>query len=1258
MKIRSLTFLSLVGTLFAHATDIENPTSNNREIQVLPAPGKVVVDGLDNDWDLSAGIWSYNNPTLVDRYSVWTHTMWDEKGVYLLMRYTDRSPKKNATRGKDFHKSWQADAFQGRLVLDGNTPDEHQMHINGFYSSTEDKSYLLVNHGGLKKTPPYDNTGPFRQDQFEKWGDTMTAAGGEIAFKEWEDGKGYNLEAFLPWSYLRTNGKPLAVGDRFQFGIEAMWGSADGTRVEHRLVDNLRNDEVNRIFFFRAKDGWGDAVIAGKGDLKITADQIATQQARLKQFVNYDTVGSIPLVYDLAKDGDVTIAIDNDKGQRVRNLFGQYPRKAGKNTDYWDGLDDAGNPVPPGKYQVIIVDHEPLSLKRVNSVYNSATPPWTTDNGTQIWGSNHGNPTTAATRGDVILLGFTGTEGSSGMMRVSPEGRIKWTDGTELLDITLDDKLAYSISREGWTKRVMVRRLNLETGALVLFENPEKSTETVLPIDYKTVTDASIAYAYGNLYVAVSGNGLWQVNPVTGAFQRLEDLADLRSIENYNDQLYALFTDGRVARLKADGKMDAPLFTATNLTKPARLAISQDGKRFAISDPATNQVFLYDPQGKLIETLGQPYAAIKDNRPAGKFVETDLIRPLGLAFDAQGRLWVAEAAHDCRRVTTWAPDGSLVQQFWGSADYGAMFGYAFTFDSNRFIVHGIEFELDPNPDPMNRPTQEKPVRFHPDLAKGSRGVVYRYQGHEYALNGPNSKMDGFTIAQRGADQVFRKVISVTYDNPRTKDKDESRAWVDRNENGIEDEGEVVSGVAGNSHYWVNAWMGSDLTVVTPDQNLYRPQGFTKGGVPLYDFQKPEKPANKVVARSLGDHAGGTVGAMVIDKAGNLSDGTNYATVDGRSGSYPNPFKRHDAPAARRGLLIAPFRTNGVVEDVPGVGSITAIGGDRGEWFLLSMDGIYLSSILQDSKGDVTLDDTFVGQESFGGFIWRDEKGRVLVQLGGPSFRIMEVLGLDTTRKQTLSVEATPKLIEEGAAIALKNRGEQAKEPEKLMVAKVPRLPREPAPVSTGPKQTLIAGAETVRIVESGDPSKSFRVALAQDGKSLAVAWLVNDSSAWKNAEGRFSHGFIGGDSVDLQLDIPGRGPVRILGAPLGGQNSVTYWQKKSATPENPLTYVVSNNEANAQNFDVVKRLESAKLAVTADAGKYSALLTIPLSDLGLDPAKVNELKGVVGVIFSDAAGRNRAARLYWHDKQTGLVSDVPSEASLTPQRWGTIEFGK
>src|ERR1043165_8155077 len=65
----SSVFLLLIGLTGLSAGD--GTMSCNDTVQVVPAPGPVVVDGRSDDWVLSAGVWSYNDPTVVDRFSVW-----------------------------------------------------------------------------------------------------------------------------------------------------------------------------------------------------------------------------------------------------------------------------------------------------------------------------------------------------------------------------------------------------------------------------------------------------------------------------------------------------------------------------------------------------------------------------------------------------------------------------------------------------------------------------------------------------------------------------------------------------------------------------------------------------------------------------------------------------------------------------------------------------------------------------------------------------------------------------------------------------------------------------------------------------------------------------------------------------------------------------------------------------------------------------------------------------------------------------------
>lgn len=76
-----------------------------------------------------------------------------------------------------------------------------------------------------------------------------------------------------------------------------------------------------------------------------------------------------------------------------------------------------------------------------------------------------------------------------------------------------------------------------------------------------------------------------------------------------------------------------------------------------------------------------------------------------------------------------------------------------------------------------------------------------------------------------------------------------------------------------------------------------------------------------------------------------------------------------------------------------------------------------------------------------------------------------------------------------------------------------------------------------------------------------------------------------------------------------------------------------------------------KVTVAADGWSLSA--TIPWELVAVDPAK--PIRGDVGVILSDPQGLHNAARIYFFNKRTGLVSDLPNEARLVPGAWGVFK---
>lgn len=69
-------------------------------------------------------------------------------------------------------------------------------------------------------------------------------------------------------------------------------------------------------------------------------------------------------------------------------------------------------------------------------------------------------------------------------------------------------------------------------------------------------------------------------------------------------------------------------------------------------------------------------------------------------------------------------------------------------------------------------------------------------------------------------------------------------------------------------------------------------------------------------------------------------------------------------------------------------------------------------------------------------------------------------------------------------------------------------------------------------------------------------------------------------------------------------------------------------------------------------GIYEA--AIPFNVIGLKNVNSMSTRGDMGLLIGDPSGTR--LRLYWSNKKTGIVSDLPSEAVLQSEEWGTLKF--
>jgi hypothetical protein len=82
-------------------------------------------------------------------------------------------------------------------------------------------------------------------------------------------------------------------------------------------------------------------------------------------------------------------------------------------------------------------------------------------------------------------------------------------------------------------------------------------------------------------------------------------------------------------------------------------------------------------------------------------------------------------------------------------------------------------------------------------------------------------------------------------------------------------------------------------------------------------------------------------------------------------------------------------------------------------------------------------------------------------------------------------------------------------------------------------------------------------------------------------------------------------------------------------------------------FDQVRDV-SEEIRLVQKDGNYE--IAVPLKLLGLKPTKGMELLGDVGILRG-REGRTMQ-RSYWSNRNTSIVSDLPSEARLQPSEWG------
>jgi hypothetical protein len=733
-----------------------------------------------------------------------------------------------------------------------------------------------------------------------------------------------------------------------------------------------------------------------------------------------------------------------------------------------------------------------------------------------------------------------------------------------------------------------------------------------------------------------------------------------------------------VARLEGEQTV-----VSNGLEEPHRMTQDAAGNLYIADWGASQQIKVFTPDGKLLRTIGKP-----GGPQLGLYDEHKLSYPCGMTVDDQGRLWVAEAESYPKRLSLWKTDGTLLQAWYGGPKYGGG-GAIDPQDKSRFFYAeyerggGTEFALDweqgtyrpeavywrgtmPNVEPMPGPAPER---------------VITVGGYTYLTNCYNGQLRynqdrGIGIWRLGKDHIARPVVIIgnaadlvnsiwgwpmLHKEAITalwKNEDPAHVmfvWCDRNGDQIAEPNEIQYVVTtrkdanGNllDDMGLQPMVQPDLSITTSYGTWIAPPKMDARGTPIYDLTKQQIVGNPDWQRS-----------PVIAAYWTLSNQDGVPAWMGADLQGQRRWKYLFTPEKHLGgpgLMVAPTRLLGppVQPRVGQASAFVAISGEMGTVFLMTMDGLFLQTLGGDSRftplwrmpeheRGMLIEGVTFAQEHFHPTITQTADGTIYMVCGHEHSSIVRLDGLESVQRRDFgTVQATEQTL-----------------------AGLPTEQTEAQPEQGRPTLTVTLRDQGVRV--DGDLADwpadtqwaqldvraSGAVLLTHD--RLYAAFKTGNLNALANAGSDPTNLFKYGGALDLMIGPgankdrtePMAGDLRLLVTRVKGQTKALLYRAvvPGTAPERRTLFA---SPVGKVFFDAVADV-SDKVELGQSGGDFE--LSVLLSVLGLVPQSGQKWLGDIGLLRGD--GAQTTQRVYWANRNTLIVSDIPSEARLQPAQWG------
>lgn len=518
-------------------------------------------------------------------------------------------------------------------------------------------------------------------------------------------------------------------------------------------------------------------------------------------------------------------------------------------------------------------------------------------------------------------------------------------------------------------------------------------------------------------------------------------------------------------------------------------------------------------------------------------------------------------------------------------------------------------------------------------------------------------------------------------------------WSDGNGNGQMEKAEwKISALPSNLRSLAPTRSG-DLALTLQTQVLNLPVRWA-AGVPYYE---PAAPVTLVKDFNLQVSSGGAQSVAGKDGWVVLTNGPVQGFLNGQQKWYyhnqwPGLHAGHRAPAQPdfKGQLVAVTRLLGptVTPKTGEAGEIWGVNSDRAVMYLMTTDGLFVAQLgnidpnkqwrAPEHERNLDISDVnFVG-ENFWPTLNQSQDGQIYLGSGKEHSSLIRVEGLESVRR----IPAQPLDVTQALLV-------KAEEYERTVAAaRAAAAVKKPLQVAMRTAETAVDGdlmewKDAQWVVVDGPPGTGTKLqkvlpiveaAIAVSGDNLVVALRSRYLNLLANQGQAPQELFKTGGGLDIMLrsnPAAGTGGTvqagdkrLLLALAPGGKKMLAALFEPVVPGTKPEAKIPFSSPWRTITFDKVEDIAAkVKLARKTVSEKDAAgdvlrveqiEASIPLSLLGITPRVGLTLRGDVGILRGQ--GSETTQRLYWSNKQTGLMSDVPGEAMLSPGSWGEWQF--